>query len=332
MSDKLKIALVASISLLAGSIMLVSAGSSSSQDRERVRQLEIAMEKLKPLHRKLGSPQVGDWLYHHREPGQTFDQYLHGSPVVPDEKRNTIYIQPLGDFTPTQRKIVALTADFLGRCFNMPARQLKALPLSIIPSKARRTHPSWGDKQILTSYVLDELLKPNMPKDAFACIALTTSDLWPGAGWNFVFGQASLTERVGVWSLYRNGDPDAGGDAFRLCLLRTLKTASHELGHMCSMLHCTMYECNMCGSNHREESDRRPLALCPECMAKICWATKVDPAERCLKLIDFCRTNKLEPEAEFYEKAFRALGGKPTTQSASRPAIDPPGADGRPIR
>ena len=39
-------------------------------------------------------------------------------------------------------------------------------------------------------------------------LAITAFDLWPGPGWNFVFGQASLTERVGVWSMARNGDPD----------------------------------------------------------------------------------------------------------------------------
>ncbi len=90
-------------------------------------------------------------------------------------------------------------------------------------------------------------------------IALTTSDLWPGKGWNFVFGQARLRERVGVWSLYRNGDPDESEGAFRLCLLRTIKTATHETGHMFSLRHCTKYECNMCESNNSEESDRSPM-------------------------------------------------------------------------
>ncbi len=46
-------------------------------------------------------------------------------------------------------------------------------------------------------------------------LALTTSDLWPGEGWNFVFGQASLSERVGVWSLHRLGNPQI---EFTTCL------------------------------------------------------------------------------------------------------------------
>ena len=273
-----------------------------------VKMLERAMDRLRPLHRKLGKPKPGEWLYHHKEPGQTFRQYLRSRPVVPTAARQVIYIQPLGTFTKSQRKIVDLTADFLGRYFNVPVKVRKDLPESVVPPEARRTHPTWGDKQILTGYVLGKLLRPRLPKDAFACIALTASDLWAGPGWNFVFGQASLRQRVGVWSMYRFGDPDGGGEAFRKCLLRTIRTAAHEVGHMCSMYHCTAYACGMCGSNSLAEADRRPLALCPECMAKVCWATGADPVERYRKLAEFCKTHGLEAEEEFYERSGEALG------------------------
>jgi HSP20 family molecular chaperone IbpA len=62
----------------------------------------------------------------------------------------------------------------------------------------------------LSTYLLYEVLEPDRPEDALAYLALTASDLWPGEGWNFVFGQANLRRRVGVWSLYRNGDPGEG--------------------------------------------------------------------------------------------------------------------------
>lgn len=272
-----------------------------------VKMLEGMMDKLRPLHRKLGRPRRGEWLYHHAEPGQTFRQYLASRPVVPGGKRRVIYIQPLGTLTQTQRKIVDLAGDFLGRYYGLAVKVQAALPDSAVPASARRTHPSWGDRQVLSTYVLDEVLLPRLPDDAFACIALTASDLWPGRGWNFVFGQASLRRRVGVWSMYRFGDPDRGADAFRLCLLRTLRTAAHEMGHMCSMLHCTAYACGMCGSNSLGESDRRPLALCPECLGKVCWATNARPAERYGKLIEFCKAHGLKAEQAFYEKSLKAL-------------------------
>src|SRR3712207_7363776 len=43
---------------------------------------------------------------------------------------------------------------------------------------------------------------------------------------------------------------------FKLTLLRTLKIAAHETGHMFSVRHCTKYECVMNGSNHLGETDR----------------------------------------------------------------------------
>ena len=138
-------------------------------------------------------------------------------------------------------------------------------------------------------------------------IAFTASDIWPGRGWNFVFGQASIRARVGIWSIYRNGDPEQDAKSFALCLKRTIKTAVHETGHIFSMYHCTAYECCMCGSNHREESDRRPVYLCPECTAKICWATQIDPVERYKRLMGWSMTNGFEEERSFFEKSIKAL-------------------------
>jgi archaemetzincin len=273
------------------------------------KRLVAVRERVRPLHRTLGKPGPNDWLARHREPGQTFEAYLACRPVVPQGRRNVLYIQPLGDFTVTQRRIIALTADFMGRYFTLPVKVLDDLPDSKVPAKARRRHPTWGMKQILSTYVLDEVLKPNLPEDAAACIAFTATDLWPGEGWNFVFGQASIRERVGVWSIFRNGDPDRDAASFRLCLLRTLKTATHETGHMFSMLHCIAFECNMCGSNHRAESDARPLALCPECLPKVCWATRSDPVDRFRKLIEFSKEQGLKEEEAFYRKSLTALGG-----------------------
>ena len=198
-----------------------------------------------PLHKKLGPPEPGDWLTEHFEPGQTYWEYVHGQPVKPEGQRRVIYVQPLGTFTQTQRKIVGLAAEYMGLYFGLPTRLRESLPLNLIPAKARRKHPSWGIDQILSTYVLKKVLAPRLPKDAVASIAFTASDLWPGEGWNFVFGQASLGERVGVWSIYRYGDPDQNDEAWRLCLLRTLKVGTHETGHMFSMQHCTLYECNM---------------------------------------------------------------------------------------
>ncbi len=281
--------------------------------------LRAVAAKIRPLQAKLAKPGPHDWLANHKESGQTFAQYLRSSPTIPDRKRRVIYVQPLGDFTKAQRKVVDQAADLMRRHFNLPVKIRDPLALALVPAKARRTHPRWGMKQILTTYVLDELLPPRMPEDAFAYIALTASDLWPGEGWNFVFGQASFHRRVGVWSMYRYGDPAKGPAAYRVCLKRTIQTATHELGHTFSISHCIAYECNMCGSNNLPEADGHPVTLCAECLPKICWATQTEPVKRYRKLHAFYEAAGLKPEAAAYAKLLAALGAKPTTAPASRP-------------
>jgi archaemetzincin len=205
---------------------------------------------------------------------------------------------------------VKLTADFMAAWFGLPVKTRETISLSVIPKSARRIHPQWGDKQILTGYVLEEVLLPVIPDDAIGYLALTASDLWPGEGWNFVFGQASLSERVGVWSIYRKGNADGTKTEFAVVLRRTLQTATHEMGHMMGMLHCKEYMCDMNGSNSLPESDRRPLVMCPECLKKLLWATKADPVERFESLGEFCDEHSLEQERDFFDKSLKVLGGE----------------------
>lgn len=273
-------------------------------------QLAAAMEAVRPLHRPLGEPEPGDWLTTYAEPGQTFQEYLGSDPATARGAARVLYIQPLGEFTPAQRRIVALVAEYLHAFFDLPVQTMQDLPLSVVPRSARRRHPSWGMEQLLTGYVMTEVLRPRLPADAAALIAFTAADLYPGEEMNFVFGQATLRDRVGVWSLYRFGDPEASELDFRLTLLRTMKLASHETGHMFSVLHCTRYECNMNGSNHLGETDRRPLDACPECMAKVCHATGYDPRRRYERLAQFCRARGFTAEQHFFEASLRALGAK----------------------
>jgi archaemetzincin len=260
--------------------------------------------KLRPLADPLPPFQPGDWLAEHPEPGQTFAEYVDARPVRKSDKLHTIYLCLVGVFSKARRRILELTQDYLALFFDCPVNIQRQIALESIPAGARRTHPSWGDPQVLTGYILHEVLEPDRPADALAYLALTASDLWPGRGWNFVFGEASLRQRIGVWSIYRNGDPET---EFPLCLRRTLATASHEAGHILGMAHCTAYSCLMNGSNHQEEKGRRPMHLCPVCLRKLCWNLRVEPVPYLKRLEAFCPKNDLDPERVWYGEAIARL-------------------------
>lgn len=264
-------------------------------------------ERLTPLHEKKRPNQAGDWLASHKEAGQTFDQYLKAHPKRVCEEYRTLYLQPLGELSPAQQAVVKQTADCMERFFGMPLTMNTPITLDGFPAHARRTHPTWDVPQVLSTHLLNEVLKPRRPRDAAAMLGLTASDLWPGEGWNFVFGQASLGDRVGVWSVYRNGNLEGSQNERRMFLRRTLKTALHETGHMLGIPHCTRYECGMNGSNSLPESDRQPIEFCPECQAKVWWTCDAAPLARVEKLIEFAEKHGFTDETAKWKKAREAL-------------------------
>jgi archaemetzincin len=250
--------------------------------------------------------QDGDWLESQHEPGQTFEEYIASNPTLPTTDRRTIYIQPIGNFNAEQKRVIRLTAEYMKAFYDLPVTLRSEQAVGNVPiGKQRRVDINQKNRQILTGYFLEDILPNMLPSDGAALIAFTNFDLYPEETWHFVFGQASLEKRVGVWSLYRLSDLDRKKDnaADRL-LTRTMKIAMHELGHMFGMRHCTKYECLMSGTNHLAETDRRPLDNCPECMAKIAWAMHYDPAERYKRLAAFWKkTNNSIEEKRMLEMA-----------------------------
>src|SRR5213075_2686902 len=146
-----------------------------------------------------------------------------------------------------------------------------------------RRNPITNNPQILTDDVLN-FLKAHIPADAFCILAITMEDLYPETSWNFVFGQASVRERVGVYSFARY-DPAFYGEVRApgyetLLLRRSCKVLAHETSHMFGLAHCTYFNCLMNGSNHLAEADRRPLHLCPVCLRKLQWSIDFDLLKR----------------------------------------------------
>lgn len=239
-----------------------------------------AISRLRPLFKSKTAPRPGDWLAEHKEPGQTYAQFRASTATPAADSYDTLRIVPIGWLTDGQEKVLQVVREFIGPFFGLQLAMDPVVPVIDFPDEARRFFDYLGPEQLLTTYVLDDvLMKRRRPRDA-AVLGITAKDLWPGPGWNFVFGQASLKERVGVWSMARNGDADGRDEMRRICAMRTVMTATHETGHMFGVRHCIRYECGMNGSNNGDERDRQPLEFCPECQPKLWWTLKLDPLAR----------------------------------------------------
>ena len=236
-------------------------------------------------------PKESDWLAVHHETGQDFNRFVKSKANRPDKIRRKIYLQPLGEFPEGQIFLAERLREYAGAFFVMQAEVLPGLNLSG-ENITTRANPFTRNRQILTGDVL-AILKRNIPSDAFCVLAVTMEDLYPEPSWNFVFGQASLRERVGVYSFARY-DPafygqKRGKDYEKVLLRRSCKVLAHETGHMFGLKHCIYFKCSLNGSNHLKESDSRPMNLCPVCLRKLQYSIGFDVVSRYRNLLQFYR-------------------------------------------
>ncbi len=249
-------------------------------------------------------PGSSDWLANISETGQTFSQYRHSQPNRPDENRTTIYLQPLGAFPPDVAPSLNRLADFASAFFDMPVKQLPEVPMEGLPIESRA-----GERghQVLTGDVLS-WLKPQIPDDAYCLLAVTMTDLYPDRRWNFVFGQGSLKDRVGVYSFPRYLSPtDANQSDDSLLLLRSCKVLAHETGHLFGIKHCVHYHCLMNGSNGLSETDAAPIHLCPVCLRKLHYAKPHDVERRYQRLQTLSHQYGWEEEQKWLSARLHSL-------------------------
>ena len=266
------------------------------------------------LYQKMGEPKPGDWMAAHPEPAQNFQEYVRSVPNRPTRARHTLVLVPVGPLDEKARGRLKVLADFLGVYYTLPVRTEAGADLAGVKSRER----TWGAKkwtQYLTGDVLQKVLRPRVKADAFCVLGVTMEDLYPEESWNYVFGQASLAGRVGVYSLVRFypafwGEAETP-EADEKGLRRSLQTLVHETGHMFGVNHCQAYECVMNGSNSLAESDARPIHLCPECLKKFRWNTGFGVVELYRALDEFYGKQDMKDEAAWVEKRIGECGGAP---------------------
>ncbi|UCC47671.1 MAG: hypothetical protein JSV41_09250 [Gemmatimonadota bacterium] len=254
-------------------------------------------------------PGPHDWLANHDEPGQSFEDFVRCRPNAPNELRRTIYLQPLGEFPVGKSPPLERLAEFAEAFFMMDVAMLPSARFTQ-GEITTRSNPYTRETQLLTGDIL-AYLRRRVPDDAHCVLGITVYDLYPDPSWNFVFGQASLRDRIGVYSFARY-DPAFYGedvkDAETLMLRRSCKVLAHETAHMFGIQHCIFFHCLMNGSNHLDESDARPLHLCPVDLRKLNFSLQFDALARYRRLHDFYAAVGIDDEARWLAKRLEHIG------------------------
>ena len=269
---------------------------SSCNENKHDERNTLDINDFKPLakiHVKLCSYLEDDSLDWHEEKEQSYANYCAQLMVCPNDTINKIYILPLGSFNTLEMKLIKNTAEYISLFFMLETKVLEPVSDSIVSETARRIN--FGKEQLKTQYIFDSILKLRFPKDAICYMAITNIDLYPNENYNFVFGQANLFQRVDVSSYNRFIDNNLDNSNYDRCYEQIINTATHELGHMFSLKHCTSYECLL------NQIDKRPYWLCPECLAKLQWRIKFNVLKRYDKLIKYSEEHHFINEAKFYK-------------------------------
>jgi len=267
---------------------------------------------------RLGPAKPGEWLHSFPERHQSAAQHRRALRNRATAARGKVYILPLGKIATKRAPLIELLREYLEPFFGLPCEVLPpfAPPQAAWNAKRRQ----WDGDALL------EWLEGIVPDDAVACGAFLEEDCFSD-DLNFVFGVASLEDRVGVYSVARLGEVYDGMPEGATLERRTLALATHELGHIFGIHHCTVYKCNMDGSNSLEESDGQPLHYCPIDLEKLAYATGLDPAKRAAALEAFYAAKGFPAEAAFLaarRKAREAAAPAPRPEGTT-PALPPPG-------
>lgn len=188
----------------------------------------------------------------------------------------------------------------------------------------KRINSYTNQEQYMTGGLTDYLKKMQRKRhncQELFCIGATMADIYPDPRWNFVYGEASVEEGIGIYSFSRF-DPLFPHDSSQtlekpctqaeqvLILKRAVNTYLHEVMHLFGFEHCIYYRCLMNGANCENEMDGQPVYLCPVCLKKMYLLFgkqnyRVMDVYR--GLLELSKRVGFEDEAKWYENRLRVM-------------------------
>lgn len=276
----------------------------SNKEFDYSQKISINHDHHTKLYRPVNIPKPSDWLYQHKELGQSYKNYSTGMINQPSKLHNTVFINIL-DENPLQgflnEEKIKIIINILG-CY-----------YPNVNFELMKKHYSHKDLKIdcrenyylqyNAGQTIDNLCKL-IPKSGLLIIGVTVDDIYPRDEWNFVYGLANSMYGCAVFSLKRHIEEaleeyqtDDVNKIALYAIKNATKTMIHEIGHLFGIKHCIYYNCIMNGHNHSKEKSN-PF-FCPVCLRKIHYNLKFDIVKMyksCLEyFINIETTNKNVP-------------------------------------
>lgn len=184
-----------------------------------------------------------------------------------DAPKAIYYVLPLGEVDEAHARFAC---EAITRAHRLHCVILRARP---VPSQAldRRRFQYDADRIV-------EGLFEQLPGDGMGMMALTNADLFEAGKSHFVFGLASLVDRVGIVSLARYRGPWWGEQENRARFFeRAYKVIIHEVAHTLGLGHCPNPHCAMREDATLKALDESPRRFCKRCQATLKQSLSPDP-------------------------------------------------------
>ena len=300
-----------------------------------LRRITFDSQSEESLIRPMPLPGPQDWLARFPTDPESFEKWEsreERNEVV--KGKNTIYIMPIGEFSEqttlegqSKEKTGRISDPFLAELleyaeiffYGLPVKMLPRIPVESLNATTRMYEIARGvkRKQLQTREIFLFLIHM-LPRDAYCVLAITMLDLYPDRRWNFVFGQASTRDRIGVFSFARNhpdfftADKPVSLDklsevsvlARQMMIWRSCNILTHEITHMFGLEHCVYFSCLMNGRNHQEESDKAGSFLCPVCLHKMQHCMRFDFVARYEAMLAFYKSRLVPSDADSKEEDY----------------------------
>ncbi|MGB2997162.1 MAG: hypothetical protein WBC59_00800, partial [Phycisphaerae bacterium] len=209
---------------------------------------------------------------------QPLAEYIADRPPRQTRARHTLYILPVGPTNEVFWQHLRSIRVFLETYLTLPVELLPAVELGNAPSRLRPNSKE-EVRQYETGFLLDNVVVPRRPDDAFSVLGLTLEDLYAenDKRWTGLLGTWWSNPPAAIYTMWPFPDRVRSSDnRYTACLARSLCIAARGAVRTLGITPCRRY----CCVSNQVAPGERTIHLCPECLKKLRWNVGFDLVDR----------------------------------------------------